>query len=239
MWTDSISFELLSKKSCWKVEFFCGETLSTDQAAFEMVSLKDLVSERRETVDPQATPAEVLNYLGLENVESLTGNLVGFSPKLGKEIRSRSKVFKPGDVLYGRLRPYLNKVYLASEPVRSGICSGEFFVLIPQTKKVLPHFLRALLTSKFIHQYVSRRQTGSALPRLQLNHLLELEVPVPPLEIQREFEHFLIQRTAYQRRLAAELASLPQQTVDTVVEVLTNGTDSISNYIRSNGTSLH
>lgn len=223
MWIGKASISDFQKKSCWKVEFFCNEGASISNSIFELVSLQEIVTERKETLNPQASPDKLLNYVGLENVQSLTGDLIDFHPKYGKEIRSRSKIFQKGDILYGRLRPYLNKVYLAEEFISEGICSGEFYVLKPNTNKVLPNFLRATLASQYVQQYVQNLQTGSALPRLQLQDLLEIEIPLPPIEIQQDYEEFLIQKNSYRRKLSIELSELPQRIVDTVVHALEYG----------------
>jgi restriction endonuclease S subunit len=114
-------------------------------------------------------------------------------------------------------------VYLADELVSEGICSGEFYVLKPNTKKVLPNFLRATLASQYVQQYVQNMQTGSALPRLQIQDLLEIEIPLPPIEIQQDYEEFLIQKNSYRRKLSIELSELPQRIVDTVVHALEYG----------------
>jgi restriction endonuclease S subunit len=223
MWTGEVTFNALQKRSSWKVEFFCSESLPRAVTAFPLCAIGNIVRERKETLDPQAQPDALINYLGLENVQPTTGNLVEFAPRYGKEIKSRSKVFRPSDILYGRLRPYLNKVYVADGLVDSGICSTEFLVLIPDTECVLPHFLRALLSSAFVHQVVSRLQTGAALPRLQLDDLLSIEVPLPPIEHQRTYEVFLKAQAAYQQKLAKELASLPQKTLSALMRSLETG----------------
>lgn len=223
MWIGEVNLDALHKRSSWKVEFFCGESLPRAVTAFPLCAIGDIVRERKETVDPQAEPDVLINYLGLENVQPITGNLVEFTPRYGKEIKSRSKVFHPGDILYGRLRPYLNKVYVADGLVDKGICSTEFFVLAADTACVLPHFLRALLSSAFVHQVVSRLQTGAALPRLQLDGLLSIEVPLPPIEHQRAYEAFLKAQAAYHQRLAEELASLPQKTLSAFMRSLETG----------------
>ena len=140
MWLTTALFSELQKRARWKVEFFCGDSASKPETAFDAVPLREVFEERREFLDPQVYPDHVFNYLGLEHVQSLTGDLVDFRPQPGKEILSRCKVFRRGDVLYGRLRPYLNKVFLACGQVSEGICSGEFYVLTPETSIVLPHF---------------------------------------------------------------------------------------------------
>lgn len=223
MWTGMAKLNDLQKRASWKVEFFCDEAVQRSIAAFPLVTISEIVKERRETLDPQAQPDVLINYLGLENVQSTTGHLVGFSSRYGKEIKSRSKVFRAGDVLYGRLRPYLNKVYIANGEAESGICSGEFFVLVPNAKLVLPHFLRALLSSSYVHQVVSSLVTGSALPRLQLEDLLSIQVPLPSVEEQAAYEIYLKQQAEYQKRLAAELEELPQKTLSIFIRSLETG----------------
>lgn len=227
MWTEKVLLSDLRERDCWKVEFFCGETTTKNATKFDLVVLRDIVEERRQTLDPQAEPNDLFNYIGLENIQSVTGDLLNFKPKYGKEIRSRSKVFCAGNILYGRLRPNLNKVYLADEPVSSGICSGEFYVLSCQQNKVLPNFLRAVLASKYVQQYVCRWQTGSALPRLQIHDLLAIKIPLPPLNVQLIYEEFLIRENNHRCRLAAELAELPQRTLDAVVQSLESGEESV------------
>jgi restriction endonuclease S subunit len=223
VWFGEAKLSDLRSRSCWMVEFFCEEIVPAPTTAYPLRSVGDLVDIRREALEPQDTPNVLMSYIGMENIESFTGSLVGFAPRYGKEIKSRSKVFRPGDVLYGRLRPYLNKVYVAAEPVGEGICSGEFYVLVPKPMLVLPHFLRALLSSSYVHQYVSKLQRGSALPRLQLQDLLSVQVPVPSVREQVEFERFLIARAKHQQRLAKELAELPQRTLDEFAQSLETG----------------
>lgn len=223
MWTGTVSFRELADKSRWVAEIFEDNGVPRTSSAFRVVPIGSFVVERREFLDPQASPDQQFRYLGLENVQSLTGDLVAFRPKRGEEIKSRSKVFRPGDILYGRLRPYLNKVYVADGELAEGICSGEFFVLNPDKKKVKSRFLRSLLASKYVQQAVSNRRTGSALPRLPIQDLLELEVPVPPLEIQSELEKFIVQEDERRRRLVAELSQLPERMIGAVTGVLESG----------------
>jgi len=223
MWIGKTSIANFKQKSCWKVDFFCEEEANILSSAFQLMPLGEIVKERKEKTDPQANPDKLINYIGLENIQSLTGDLVKFSPKYGREIRSTSKVFHEGDILYGRLRPYLNKVYLAEKPISDGICSGEFYVLNPNLEIVLPNFLRTLLASEYVQKYARKWQTGSALPRLRLQDLLGIEIPLPPVEIQQEYESFLIQKKVFRRKLAAQLSELPQKVMETVIQSLEYG----------------
>lgn len=84
---------------------------------------------------------ENTHYLGLENIESNTGSYI---PTTEKESISSALQFKKGQVLFPKLRPYLNKVYFAEF---DGVCSTEFHVLDSQkvSNEYLANFLRTNL----------------------------------------------------------------------------------------------
>jgi type I restriction enzyme, S subunit len=118
-------------------------------------------------------------YVGLANVERDTGELVdvGF-----EELPESACVrFQPGDVLYGKLRPYLNKVHLAE---RSGICSPEFLVLRAKGDRVRPEYLAAILRSQLVLAQTRHMTTGNTHPRLTLNDVRNLVIPRPDMSIQ-------------------------------------------------------
>ena len=82
-------------------------------------TLGEIADTTRKRVKPQDYP--MLPFIGMNNVESHTMQIIGFT--LAKKMKSNAEYFQSGDVLYGRLRPYLNKVFLASY---EGLCSAEF-----------------------------------------------------------------------------------------------------------------
>jgi hypothetical protein len=228
MWGTVVNLNDLNRSTSWRPESFCVEGVSIVDSSYSTAPLGSMVVERRETVEPQNAPNQKIFYIGLENVEPITGRLLDVSLKDSKEIRSRSKLFAADDVLYGRLRAYLNKVYLATEPVKEGLCSTEFFVLTPDYNRVDPIFLRALLSSAYVVQHVEKWQTGSALPRVHLTALLDIEVPLPPLAVQKIYVEFLREHAKKQRTLAEELATLPTRIMDGLVTALQSGTEGIT-----------
>jgi type I restriction enzyme S subunit len=225
MWTGQRSITDLTRRSAWKVEFFAGDSRPSSGSRFPLVPLSEIVRERRQTIDPQATPDRALNYLSLENVQSLTGDLVGFSPKFGREILSRSKVFQPGDVLYARLRPKLNKVYLAEREVADGICSGEFYVLVPDVARIVPLFLRTALVSDLVHPFLAGCQTGSALPRVRLHDLMEARIPLPPLDVQEKLAADIARVATRRRALLREAGEIVPRVMSEFVAGLEKGND--------------
>ena len=77
-----------------------------------------------------------VTYVGLENISQDTGNLIGETvTENPATIKSLKNEFGPGETLYGKLRPNLNKVWLSD---RSGICSTDIYVIRPKQDNVVP-----------------------------------------------------------------------------------------------------
>lgn len=141
------------------------------------VSLRDVATQINERVTPaEEYPNEYINYVGLENITSGTGELINFLPVHGATILSASPKFSKGDILFGRMRPYLNKVWLAKF---DGICSGEIIVLRPHEKQVNITLLHALLLSQITLHQVVPLQSGTSLPRVAASDVLSIKLPLP------------------------------------------------------------
>ena len=115
-----------------------GERYRTEhsiRSEWPSVKVRDVFKKAEETVLPKSLSGPV-NYVGLENITQtsgqLSGNVVTNNPA---EIKSLKNVFCPGDILYGKLRPNLNKVWLSD---RKGICSTDIFVVRSLDESVLP-----------------------------------------------------------------------------------------------------
>ena len=220
MWSAAVRFSELSRRGRWTVETHADAEGEAAPSALPLVAIRELVTVRRETVEPSARPDERFRYIGLEHVESLTGDLRDAPVVEGRTIRSRSKLFRAGDILFGRLRPYLNKVHLADE---DGICTAELYVLVPDLARVTPRLLRALLSSDRVLARAGACQSGSALPRLPLDELLGIEVPLPPRDEQPAWERFLAARDAERRRLRREASEQPLRTREALLRALATG----------------
>jgi restriction endonuclease S subunit len=135
-------------------------------------------------------------YIGLENVKSNTGEYV-FSDS--KESISSAGVFSRNDILFPKLRPYLNKVYLAEE---DGICSTEFhiFCAYHDNNEYIANFLR----SKAVVCQTSCLMSGNTLPRLQFEDIQKLLIPLPPLSVQTEIACRIAQIRSRAKQLQQE-----------------------------------
>jgi len=104
--------------------------------------------------------------------------LLGTVP--ARTMRSSAVHFQPGDVLYGRLRPYLNKVY---RPDFEGLCSAEFIVL-PSSDAVDARYLQYFLNSAPFVGFATHLNTGDR-PRIDFEQLRTYPVAVPEIDEQR------------------------------------------------------
>lgn len=111
-------------------------------------------------------------YVGLENIQSNTGI---YLPKAEIEEFGTANIFKRGQILFPKLRPYLNKVFHATF---DGVCSTEFYVL--DAEKVSNRFLACFLQTSLIVSQTKRLMTGNTLPRLQTKDVESLLIPIPP-----------------------------------------------------------
>jgi len=116
-------------------------------------------------------------FVGLEHVEAHTTRLLGYVQ--AETMRSSGVRFTKGDVLYARMRPYLNKVWLAD---RDGLCSGEFIVF-PNSGALRGGFLKYRLNAQDFVTFSDRATTGDR-PRADFADFGKFPVLVPPLREQ-------------------------------------------------------
>ena len=125
-----------------------------------------------------ADPHSRLPFIGMDHIDADSFHLVG-QDEFAK-MKSAGSYFQEGDVLYGRLRPYLNKVHRAKF---EGVASAEFIVL-PASDFFDGEFIKYLLHRKKFVDFAMSRSSGDR-PRVKFDGLAEFEFPLPPLNEQR------------------------------------------------------
>ena len=115
--------------------------------------------------------------LDLEDIEKVTSQLLRREVFQNKQSKSTKNSFKRGDVLYGKLRPYLDKVIVADS---DGACTTEIVPIVPWAK-IDPCFIRLLLKSPQFLQYVESLMYGVKMPRLGTTDAILSIHPLPPL----------------------------------------------------------
>jgi len=123
------------------------------------------------------------NCIGLEHIESNTGKLVDFQTSDGLSIKSSKVVFEKNMVLYGKLRPYLNKVWRAEF---SGIATTEILPFEPLLKILNSNYLANYLRSNFFVENAIKNTSGARMPRVTTKYLKnEVFIPLPSLQEQK------------------------------------------------------
>ena len=143
-------------------------------------------------------------YIGLENIESNTG---AYIETIEKENFGTAVKFKENQVLFPKLRPYLNKVYFANF---EGLCSTEFHIL--DSRLVDNRFLAYFLRLSLVVNQTKYLMSGNTLPRLQTYDIENLLIPILPISTQSKivsmFESAYHSKKQKETEAAALLASI-------------------------------
>ena len=133
--------------------------------------------------------SEVTTFaVALENIENWTGQFIGGETSFG----SGGIAFDRGDILFGKLRPYLAKAWLAD---RSGEGVGDFFVMRPMENLRGQFAIYAVLTREFI-ALIDGSTYGAKMPRASWDYVANVAFPIPPLPEQDKIIRFLDHETA-------------------------------------------
>jgi len=126
-------------------------------------------------------------YIGLENIESRTGKLLLNRNDEQQLIGETANIFKKGDVLFGKLRPYLAKCIIADF---DGRCTSELLVL-RTTSYILPEYLCFLMLSPKFIDVVNSSTYGAKMPRASWDFIGNLQIPLPSIKEQEEIVEYL------------------------------------------------
>jgi type I restriction enzyme, S subunit len=170
-------------------------------------------------------------YIGLENIEAGTGRLIA-SGDAGESDHSNSNgvdclssEFELGDVLFGKLRPYLAKAWVANF---AGRCTTELLVMQPL--EVEANFLRYVCLSRDFVDAVDASTFGSKMPRADWEFIGNMAVPIPSRHQQRKIADFLDAETCRLDSLIAAkqnvLGLLNERQQSLVTRIVTRGCNS-------------
>ncbi|TVS23111.1 hypothetical protein EKI51_08405 [Corynebacterium sanguinis] len=156
--------------------------------------------------------------VALEAVESGTGRLLD-----GVEIEpGEGKRFLPGDTLFGKLRPYLAKSWLADQ---EGVALGDIHVYRPR-EGVDPRFVSYVVQSDNFVSLATASSTGAKMPRVEWSKVAQFPVPSPPLEEQKAIADYLDREVGELDEMLTELrhaGMLLQQRREAIVGGLVRG----------------
>ncbi len=166
---DAISKGGISLEKMIKASFFDrGKT-------FKAVALSSLIEEQREHFRPDVNSPE-LPYVGFEHIDSDGIQIKQHGSS--SDVHSNKLFFESGDILYGKIRPYLKKTALANF---KGVCSSDIIVLRP-LKPDLSNLVSLLIKSDHFANLAMNTVSGSKMPRAHWKTLAKTELNQSALE---------------------------------------------------------
>jgi type I restriction enzyme S subunit len=161
------------------------------------VPLKEIAPAQ--TPNIRFSPDEPVWHLTLDQVESHTGNIVNKKIAPTSAAGTSTNVFDDGNVLYSKLRPYLNKVICPTEP---GIATTELVPLRPRKDLLDRRYLTYYLRSNHFLGFANVAVAGVKMPRIIMTKFWKHRIPLPPLSEQHRIVEILDQADALRKRRA-------------------------------------
>ncbi len=154
---------------------------SPESQRWPVKRLGEVLRLRKEIVHPRDNPSGPSTFVGLEHVEPCTGKRIGSLPVEMSQLTGRKPRFHRGDIVYGYLRPYLNKVWVAEF---DGLCSVDQYVYSVPTSLADTEYVAWFMRSDM---FLRRAPVGDApawLPRIRIDEVAATRINLPPLEEQ-------------------------------------------------------
>lgn len=143
-------------------------------------------------------------HVAPNHIESWTGRLLPYTTIAADGVTSPKHLFKPGHIVYSKIRPYLAKAVLVDF---EGLCSGDMYPI--STTVMEPRFLLRWMLSPEFTDRVAQDQGRTVLPKINQEALLKVDVPVPPMDVQRRIVAKLDALLAQSRAAREQLEAVP------------------------------
>lgn len=197
-WKQSVIFEAVTGKNlnCKKKDSGI-EWIGEIPEGWEVKRLK---FASRNRIQKYTSDYGILNYFALENIESQSGRFIETENEYDI---SQSLICKKNDVVFGKLRPYLAKVYKVNELC---CCSGEFAVFYDF--EGCPSFFKYYFLSDGFIKIVDSSTYGTKMPRANIDFIKNMLIAIPPLSEQESIAKMLDSKCAQIDSLIAEKESL-------------------------------
>ncbi|MGY0885820.1 restriction endonuclease subunit S [Corynebacterium aurimucosum] len=148
----------------------------------QLIALSELVDIRSSQVDPTSEPYLTMPHVAPNNLYSGSDEIVGVKSAAEDGVTSGKYAFKSGDILYSKIRPYLNKVSVAAY---DGVCSADMYALVPRDIKQTDWIVWQLRSSRFL-AYAAASSGRASIPKINRKTLGAFKVQVAdPMVLER------------------------------------------------------
>ncbi|MBE2201569.1 MAG: restriction endonuclease subunit S [Anaerolinea sp.] len=175
---------------------------SPEAQSWPRYRLGDVLIQRREIIHPRNNPRGTATFVGLEHIESGTGVRIGSLPAQMEELTGRKPKYYKDDIVYGYLRPYLNKVWIAEF---DGLCSVDQYVYSVNAELANVEFVAWFMRSSTYLKRAPIGLTPGQLPRIRTEEVAAVVINLPSLDKQQQIMDKLNHRMATVKHLASTL----------------------------------
>ena len=199
----------------WDVSYYSKK--NSIGGKYEITTMNDCIDHFMQ--DPRAcslrietskSPEKEFQYIGMESVAKGTGLLVEEKRVKGIEVKSQTIKVPYHYFLYGKLRPYLNKYWYNESKNDNIVCSSEFFVfsIKPDINEL---YFKYYLSSAAVQQQISNAFQGARMPRINEKTFKEIQIPIPPIEIQNTIVEHINEQKAQIKELKKQAEELRKE----------------------------
>ena len=186
------------------------EVFNSPQAqAWPRKRLGDVLRLRKEIIHPHDKPKGPAVFVGLEHIEPNTGCRIGSVDVEMSRLTGRKPQFHKGDIVYGYLRPYLNKIWIADF---DGLCSVDQFAFEVDNRLAQSGFIAWFMRSPIYLERSRVDTTTGQLPRIGTGEVAGVEFGCPSMDEQRKVVKAIDSETGeimrVRRGLECQLAAL-------------------------------
>jgi restriction endonuclease S subunit len=175
---------------------------SPEAQQWTSVKLGELLRLRKEIVHPRDNPKGTATFVGLEHIESLTGRRVGAVQVDMAKLTGRKPQFNKGDIVYGYLRPYLNKLWVAEF---DGLCSVDQYVYTVDSSRALTEFVAWFMRSSTYLDRAPIDTTPGQLPRIRTEEVVSVEINLPSLQEQHHIASMITEQNEASQQVRKSL----------------------------------
>ncbi len=173
---------------------FVDSPLGPIPEGWEVRALGELADQIRDGVSPDSVAPET-PYYGLEHLPRQSISLTNWG--LAREVHSTKLLFRAGDILFGKIRPYFHKVGVA--PL-SGVCSSDIIVIRSRSADCFGVVLGCTSSAEFVEHATVTAQ-GTKMPRANWDVLVKYKIPMPSQPILDQFNEFMSEGVSHLHNL--------------------------------------
>jgi type I restriction enzyme S subunit len=175
----------------------------TNPKGWKMRTLGTITSIDATMVDPRGEEYKKLFHYGPDRIEKDTGKLLPAQTAEQDGLISGKFLCTPGEILYSKIRPYLNKVALVEQTC---LCSADVYPVRTDVNIITKEYLVFLLRSNAFLDYVASFSRRANIPKLNRKQFAGYNAPVPPLDLQQRFAAIVESVEQQKARIREQLA---------------------------------